>query len=156
MPLLPNAEFVCSSAEWGAATGRRAALNGYSPGHLPSAARMRFLDFDREGEGHGPFTSTVDLFGDGSIRLISTPGHTRGHTSVLVRLPHERQVLLVGDAAYTRRSIADELLPFFTFHDGLYGRSIREIKAWADSEAGASLVPSHDPTAWKDLRGDSS
>lgn len=38
-----------------------------------------------------------DVFGDGSVMLISTPGHTPGHQSLLVRLPKTGPVLLSGD-----------------------------------------------------------
>lgn len=43
----------------------------------------------------------VDLFGDGTVTLLSTPGHSAGHQSVLVRLAHRRSVLLAGDAVWT-------------------------------------------------------
>jgi glyoxylase-like metal-dependent hydrolase (beta-lactamase superfamily II) len=93
----------------------------------------------------------VDLLGDGSIRLLSTPGHTPGHLSVLVSVPGERQVLLVGDAAYTLRNIREEILPFFTVDDERYLRSLREIRAFAEREPEVPLVPFHDPDAWREL-----
>ena len=92
---------------------------------------MRLVDFDVDGEAHGAFKQTIDLLGDGSVRLIDTPGHTPGHLSVLLRLAHGRQVLLIGDAAYTPGSVREEALPFLTADDGLYLRSIREIRAFA-------------------------
>src|SRR5882724_6762150 len=39
-----------------------------------------------------------DVFGDGSVTIISTPGHTPGHQSLMVRLPKTGVVLLSGDA----------------------------------------------------------
>ena len=38
-----------------------------------------------------------DVFGDGKVMLISTPGHTPGHQSLLVTLPKTGPVLLTGD-----------------------------------------------------------
>ncbi len=38
-----------------------------------------------------------DVFGDGSVLIKATPGHTPGHTSLLVRLPKTGDVLLTGD-----------------------------------------------------------
>ena len=151
MRLLPEAEFVCSRREWAAATGRTAVLGGYASGHLPDESAMRLVDFHEDGEPHEPFTRTIDLLGDGSIRLISTPGHTPGHLSVLVRLDGGRQVLLVGDAAYTRRSVDEQILPFFTTGDDRYRASLRELKEFADREPHATLVPFHDETAWRDV-----
>lgn len=41
-----------------------------------------------------------DVFGDGSVVIISTPGHTPGHQSLLVRLRKTGAVVLSGDAAH--------------------------------------------------------
>src|SRR5205085_10790645 len=75
MRLLPNATFLCTRREWAAAHGRFAAFNGYVGHHLPVSSRIQLVDFEREGEEYGAFPSTIDLFGDGTFRLISTPGH---------------------------------------------------------------------------------
>jgi N-acyl homoserine lactone hydrolase len=151
MRLLANAKFICARDEWAAATGAGAA-RGYVSHHLPPEARMDLIDVAASRERHGPFSSTIDVLGDGSIRLISTPGHTPGHISVLLRVTGGRQVLVVGDAAYTLRSISEERLPFITVDDDLYLRSLREIKAFSEQEPEAILVPTHDPSAWNELR----
>jgi N-acyl homoserine lactone hydrolase len=152
MRLLPNASFLCAREEWAAATGPRAGWNGYVAHHLPPEERTELVDFGARGEPYGPFASTIDLLGDGSIRLISTPGHTPGHMSVLLAVAGGRKVLVVGDAAYTLRSIADEILPVLTVGDDLYRRTLRELKAFSEQEPDATMVPSHDPTAWHELR----
>jgi N-acyl homoserine lactone hydrolase len=41
-----------------------------------------------------------DVFGDGSVTIVSTPGHTPGHQSLLVRLPRTGAVVLTGDAVH--------------------------------------------------------
>ena len=40
------------------------------------------------------------MFGDGSVTILSTPGHTPGHESLLVHLPKTGWVVLSGDAAH--------------------------------------------------------
>ncbi|MBL6615437.1 MAG: N-acyl homoserine lactonase family protein [Reyranella sp.] len=42
----------------------------------------------------------LDVFGDGSVTLLSTPGHTPGHQSLLVHLPNTGWVILTGDAIH--------------------------------------------------------
>jgi glyoxylase-like metal-dependent hydrolase (beta-lactamase superfamily II) len=42
-------------------------------------------------------TGDYDVFGDGSVMLIFTPGHTPGHQSLMVRLPKTGPVILTGD-----------------------------------------------------------
>ena len=152
MRLLPKAEFTCSREEWAATRKRLSGTKGYVRHHLPPESRMRFLDFDKDGEAYGVFPKTIDLLGDGSVRVISTPGHTVGHLSVLLRLAQGRQVLVVGDAAYTLRNIQEEILPMLTAGDETSLRSLQEIRAFARSEPKAILVPSHDPSAWHELR----
>jgi glyoxylase-like metal-dependent hydrolase (beta-lactamase superfamily II) len=48
--------------------------------------------------------SDLDLFGDGSVLIIQTPGHTPGHAVLLVRLQEGGPVLLAGDIWNTPES----------------------------------------------------
>ena len=151
MRLLPNAQFVCAREEWAAATKPNADRAGYVAHHLPPAERVQQVDLARDGEPHGPFARTLDLLGDGSMRLISTPGHTVGHLSVLLRLADGGEALVAGDAAYTARSIAEERLPLLTIGDDRYRASLRELKAYTDANPGVPVIPTHDPDAWRAL-----
>jgi N-acyl homoserine lactone hydrolase len=51
-----------------------------------------------------------DVFGDGRVMIISTPGHTRGHQSLLVRLDGQT-VFLLADAAYLLEKMRSRRLP---------------------------------------------
>jgi len=52
-----------------------------------------------------------DVFGDGSVVIISTPGHTPGHQSLLVRLPKTGVVVLSGDAAHFKANWDNRRVP---------------------------------------------
>lgn len=54
-----------------------------------------------------------DMFGDGSIVIISTPGHTPGHQSLLVRLPRTGAVVLSGDAVHFKANWDNRRVPGF-------------------------------------------
>jgi N-acyl homoserine lactone hydrolase len=56
-----------------------------------------------------------DLFGDGSVTILSTPGHTPGHQSLLVRLPKTGPVLLSGDAVHFRENWENRRVPARNF-----------------------------------------
>lgn len=49
-------------------------------------------------------TGDADLFQDGSIRLISTPGHTPGHQAMIVRLENRGPVCLAADVAHLKEA----------------------------------------------------
>jgi glyoxylase-like metal-dependent hydrolase (beta-lactamase superfamily II) len=150
MSQLPAATFICTAKEWRAATARLGAWSGYARRQLPEPSRVRAIDFNLTSERHGPFARTVDLLGDGSIRLLDTPGHTVGHMSVLVRLA-EREALLIGDAVYTLRNIHEDLLPWRTVDDGLYRNSMRALGAFIEQSPQALVIPTHDSEVWNEL-----
>ncbi len=80
----PQSTFVVSEVEWKDATsGSQPLLNGYRRPHFDYAFDYRTVDFDRGGiDSYASFGRTHDLFGDGSIRLAFTPGHSAGHMSL--------------------------------------------------------------------------
>jgi N-acyl homoserine lactone hydrolase len=41
-----------------------------------------------------------DVFGDGTVVILSTPGHTPGHQSLFVRLPRTGDIVLTGGAVH--------------------------------------------------------
>ena len=53
----------------------------------------------------------TDVFGDGSVALVSTPGHTPGHQSLLVRLRNSGFILLSGDVAHLEENFENNIVP---------------------------------------------
>ena len=76
-----------------------------------------------------------DLFGDGSITVLDTKGHTQGHQSVRVRLPKTGTLLLAGDAVYTPENEAGAT-PGITWSTIHSMESIQRLKRIRDSEGG--------------------
>ena len=54
-----------------------------------------------------------DLFGDGTVQFISTPGHTPGHHSLLVKLPQSGNVIISGDISYYQEHYEQLGIPTF-------------------------------------------
>ena len=146
----PEATFIVSRAEWDAATGH-GPLHGYVRRQFDHAFDYRLLDFDGpETESFSGFARSFDLFGDGSVRCVYTPGHSLGHLSVVLRL-RAREVLVAADAIYLRRSL-DEMRPGWRSADEhLFLRSLREIRQYAKETPDALIVPGHDWQAWQEL-----
>jgi N-acyl homoserine lactone hydrolase len=146
----PEATFIVSTAEWDAATGH-GPLHGYVRRQFDHAFDYRLLDFESpETESFSGFARSFDLFGDGSVRCVYTPGHSLGHLSVVLRL-RAREVLVAADAIYLRRSL-DEMRPGWRSADEhLFLRSLREIRQYAKETPDALIVPGHDWQAWQEL-----
>jgi len=143
----PHSTFVVSEVEWKAATaGPRPLLNGYRRKHFDYAFDYRTVDFDRGGiDSYASFGRCFDLFGDGSVRLAYTPGHSAGHMSVIARL-RERDFLIGGDAVYTEAQLEGSapLAPRpFDAHN--YRRSLQELRLFRRQYPEAIVTPGHDP-----------
>jgi N-acyl homoserine lactone hydrolase len=52
-----------------------------------------------------------DIFGDGSVTILSTPGHTPGHQSLLVKLPKTGALVLSGDAVHFKSNWENRGVP---------------------------------------------
>lgn len=143
----PHSTFVVSEVEWKAATsGPRPLLNGYRRQHFDYAFDYRTVDFDRGGiDSYASFGRCFDLFGDGSVRLAYTPGHSAGHMSVIARLA-ERDFAIGGDAVYTEAQLeGDAPLAPRPFDAHNYRRSLQELRLFRRQYPNAIVTPGHDP-----------
>ena len=84
-----------------------------------------------------------DVFGDGSVRLIATPGHTPGHQSLLVKLPKTGVVLLSGDAVHFKSNWDNRRVPENNFDKDKTATSMQRI-ADIMAEEKAQLWINHD------------
>ncbi|MGE0531236.1 MAG: N-acyl homoserine lactonase family protein [Hyphomonadaceae bacterium] len=83
-----------------------------------------------------------DVFGDGSVTIIQAPGHTPGHTVLLVRLPNAGPVLLTGDMFHLAESRERHLVPSFNTDREQTIASQATIERIA-TETGARVVRQH-------------
>lgn len=84
-----------------------------------------------------------DVFGDGSVVMLYTPGHTPGHHSLVVRLPKSGAVLISGDAVHFRENFEGNGVPFFNADRAQTLASIDRIKKLM-TNLNAKLVIQHD------------
>lgn len=56
----------------------------------------------------GPFERTLDIFGDGTVYVLESPGHLPGHINLLCRIGPEKFVCLCGDAYHDKRLLTGE------------------------------------------------
>lgn len=143
----PNSTFVVSEAEWRfASSGPSPLLNGYRRAHFDYAFEYRTIDFDRANiNSYAGFGRTFDLFGDGSIRLAFTPGHSAGHMSVIAHLA-QRDFVIGGDVVYMLSQLdgSDPAAPRPQDAHNLR-RSIQELRLFHNQFPDAIVTPGHDP-----------
>jgi glyoxylase-like metal-dependent hydrolase (beta-lactamase superfamily II) len=84
-----------------------------------------------------------DVFGDGSVIFLRTPGHTPGHSSLLVKLAEKGPVILTGDAVHFRENYESDGVPMFNFDRAQTIASIQRIKKLAETFK-ATVIIQHD------------
>lgn len=146
----PEATFVISGREWAAAR-KGSELSGYIKRQFDHAFDYRLVDFDGTGAGSfATFGRALDLFGDASVTLVATPGHTDGHMSVVLRL-EGGEALVAGDAINTLHTLRESHLPYRVEDEHRFRRSLREISLYAEQTPGAVIIPGHDMATWRTL-----
>jgi glyoxylase-like metal-dependent hydrolase (beta-lactamase superfamily II) len=139
----PAATFVLSKQEWDV-LGDGKPTDGYVKRQYDFGFDYRTFDFEsRDTDSFATFGRSFDLFGDGSVRAVFTPGHTHGHTSFVLRL-REREVLVAGDAIYTERTLNESVLPYKMADEHQFRRSLKEIQRYRERTPGALIIPGHD------------
>ncbi|MEV6062873.1 N-acyl homoserine lactonase family protein [Nocardia asteroides] len=137
MYLFPDAEFYMSEEDLRYAFWPDPFCAGF----------FRPADLDRtRGFSWHPLSADLDLFGDGSIRILRTPGHTHGELSMLVTLPSKKFVL-TADTVHVRPNL-DQYTPCpVDLRTTSAMRSIERLRQLAYSEQ-AEIWVMHDPDDW--------
>ena len=84
-----------------------------------------------------------DVFGDGSLTILSTPGHTPGHQSLLVKLPNTGAIVLSGDAVHFKSNWENRGVPVNNFSKEQTLASMQKISETLTKE-NAQLWINHD------------
>jgi len=117
----------------------------------PQAHGYAREDFDKAGLDWQPVEGELDLFADGAIRLLPTPGHSAGHMSLLLQLDETGPVLLTADAADNLPQWDGQRPPRALYSREGAKQSLERLREVA-SETGSLVVFGHDPDNWSQLR----
>lgn len=93
---------------------------------------------------YGPEGAGLDLFDDGRVVLVHTPGHSAGLLSVLVDTGAGR-ALLASDVGYAARSWEEGVLPGLTDDDEAARASLDWVAEFAAREDCVAALANHDP-----------
>jgi glyoxylase-like metal-dependent hydrolase (beta-lactamase superfamily II) len=137
----PNATLVVQEEEVNAAL---APDIGFSVFYIPG-------DFaDMKNQNVLKLNGDLDLFGDGSFRVFSARGHTKGSQFAVARLPKTGSVIMTSDVVYLKENLDKNLIP------GIPGvsnpidayKSYQRIRHIRDTE-NAKILYGHDPEIFK-------
>ena len=134
--MFPESTLLIQKAEvdWAFAPDKRPPFKADRP--------MRKLDGD------------LDVFGDGSVTIISTPGHTPGHQSLLVQLPKTGWVILSGDLAHFKDNWDNRRVPSMNTSAEQTQASLKRVadlmaakhaQLWINHDEPQSLGQKHSP-----------
>jgi glyoxylase-like metal-dependent hydrolase (beta-lactamase superfamily II) len=130
-----NATLLIGKGDWDGITATPPAPGANAAGFKAWIAENRKVE---------PLTNDKDVFGDGSVLILRTPGHTPGHQAVLVRLKEKGAVLLTGDLFHFRENYESSGQPWFNYDRAQTSASMDRVKTLAKN-LNATVVIQHDP-----------
>jgi len=131
----PDATLLIGSGDWEGITRK--------PNPAPGANAAAFTHWTSGGGKVEPQPGDKDVFGDGTVIMLYTPGHTPGHHSLLVKLAHKGAVILTGDAVHFHENYDKDGVPAFNSDRAQTLASISRIKQLAETLK-ATVVIQHD------------
>jgi len=130
----PQAMLFIGKGDWDALSSPKPAANLNAD---------RFAHWLTGGGKVEPQSADKDVFGDGSVVILNTPGHTPGHHSLLVRLKEKGAVLLAGDVVHFHENYDTSGVPIFNTDRADSLASIDRFKKIA-SNLKATVIIQHD------------
>lgn len=98
----PQATLLIGKGDWDALTSPKPPTNPAPFAHwISGGGKLEAVPLDK------------DVFGDGSVIMLATPGHTPGHHSLLVQLKQMGNVLITGDLAHFHENYDSGGVPGF-------------------------------------------
>ena len=132
---LTNATLLIGEREWAAIT---------APKPMAGANVAAFTPWISGGRKVETQALDKDVFGDGTVVVLRTPGHTPGHQSLLVRLKEKGAFLLSGDAAHFHENYQNDGVPSFNYDRAETIASLERLKQ-IEKNLKATVIIQHDP-----------
>ena len=147
MNWFPQAEFLIGRKEWAAGQGWGGRINGYFNWRWANIT-PRLVDFT--GGAYQSFERSEAVTRAGDVRLVPTPGHSKGHLSVVIE-QGDQVIFVAGDSAYTQDLLLHDVIDGVGPSPELEHDSHRRILELA-ARIPTIFLPSHDPDGEKRLQ----
>jgi N-acyl homoserine lactone hydrolase len=130
----PGATLLIGKGDWDGVSG---------PTPTPGANAPPFQHWVKGGGKVEPVPQDKDVFGDGTVMMLYTPGHTPGHHSLMVKLAQMGPVILSGDLAHFHENYESNGVPSFNHDRAQTLASLDRIKKIA-AKYKATFLIQHD------------
>jgi glyoxylase-like metal-dependent hydrolase (beta-lactamase superfamily II) len=130
----PQATLLIGQGDWNAITAPKPAAGVNAP---------PFAHWISGGGKVEPLPTDKDVFGDGSVIILNTPGHTPGHHSLLVKLREKGNFLITGDLVHFHENYNSNGVPWFNVSRADTLASIDRFKKLAQTFR-ATVIIQHD------------
>ncbi len=137
----PHNRIIASRESFEESRGLKGMVMGCLPQRWPTWFQPELVELD--GPAVGPFPASRSITRDGRIFLVPTPGHAKGHVSVVVRDSH-LTYFFGGDAFYHEANLRAEKADGVTYDPALSIATLQAIKRFA-TEQPTIMLPAHDP-----------
>jgi len=130
----PQATLLIGKGDW----------DGITSANPPAGVNPKPFEHWLKGGGKvEPQANDKDVFGDGTVIVLNTPGHTPGHHSLLVKLRGMGPVLLAGDLAHFHENYETNGVPWFNYSRAETVASLDRFKKIA-ANLKATVILQHD------------
>ncbi len=147
---IPNAKILVNAPDLSFADTAHKLWMRVTPQHEIDRIRDRIQTYAFTGPPYDGFPSSFDLFGDGSLVAVPTPGHTPGSVSWFVNSGDGSRWLFVGDAAWLKQGVDRPA------HKGWQGRLLDDnaqqagetlalLHAYEEARPNVHVLTAHDP-----------
>lgn len=141
LQLVKNAKnIMISKDEWQAAQKSRY----FYRYHKKNWESVAVKTFDYEENGDKPLGKSYDIFGDGSVKLVSTAGHSFGLNTMIIK-NNGKCVALVGDTGYMEKSWQEMILPGLMVDKDKAKKSLAWVAELSKDENCLGVFATHDP-----------
>lgn len=130
----PQSTLLIGKGDWDAITNPKPAAGVNAP---------PFAHWISGGGKVEPLPADKDVFGDGTVMILNTPGHTPGHHSVLIKLKEKGNVLITGDLVHFHENYESNGVPWFNSSRAETLASIDRFKKLATTFK-ATVIIQHD------------
>lgn len=103
-----------------------------------------FTTYEFQNMQIGPFNQAYDLFGDGSVVNVFTPGHSVGLAATMIKGSDNKYVILASDTGYSKHALKQMIIPQICVNKKEAIMSLAWVRKMAENPNCIECLANHD------------